>query len=397
MTLSIGRVVLDEGPLRPFEENWSEDGREVTLTGIQHSRPSRPVGELAALHDDLLGLPMSMVPALFDVKSHRNGYYRVESAKSQIIELGDQEILQLAWEVGLIRQGADSEVDLESRLNGPVNRLNDHSLGGERWHAPAIDHSAYWADSESPGVVTRVGAAGSMRVYRALPITASPRWHCPVEDYAGGRVRVISPVERFGTNVDLDPSVWELTNDLLRIVPGGTGFDVFFHGSSAYGAAKRFNLTRNGTPLGTPLATSIAHNEYERVTLRCLWNVAPVGRVYADITLRRGSRFFEVVLKANVAATLGVVRATSEAASSGAGYVRATADDGDGHRYIIGSLRTFTGDLSAGGISLASTTRLDAMIGAEVGGSAAVAGDQADNLMAQYVGVPSEVVQAVRR
>jgi hypothetical protein len=142
---------------------------------------------------------------------------------------------------------------------------------------------------------------------------------------------------------------------------------------------------------------SVLHNEYERVTLRCLWNRSPSGRITADVTLRRGARILELLVRSNASVTLGVVRTSNEAGTGGSGFVRATSDDGDGHRYVIGSTKSFTSDLTAGGISKASVTRFDAFIGAEIAGASAVAGDQAANLMAQYIGGPSEVVQAVRR
>jgi hypothetical protein len=398
MSLQIGRVTLDEGPMRSFEESWSEEGRSVTLNGILFTGPTRNRDRMAALHDDLLGLPLSLVPVLFGVKSHRNGYYRVDGAKSSLIELASQNLIQLVWEVDLTRQGADNEVDLESRLAGPVNRLNNHSLVGERWHAPAGLSSAYWVGSSTPGQVTRTGGEGPIVVYRQLPADTDPRWHADVEDYRLGRARIVDFEERSGTGVDLPVGEWELNNSLVAFLIAADGsYELYSHDGTDFSAAKAFRLTVNGVSLGIPLAVTVLHNEYERVTIRALWNRAPSGRVYADITLRRGSRFVEILMRTNAAATLGVTRTTNEASSAGAGFIRATSNDADGHRYIIGSLRTFTSDLSAGAISQASSTRFDAIIGAEVGGISAASGDQGENLMAQYVGTPSEVVQAVRR
>lgn len=399
MTLSIGRIVLDEGPMRAFEEQWTDSGRSVSLTGILHSNPTLPVDRLAALHDDLLGLPMSLVPVTFGIKSHRNGYYKVDGSQSAMIHLGDQNLIQLSWEVNLVRQGADNEIDLESRLAGPVNRLNDHALGGERWHAPSQAHSAYLVGSDTPGVVTRTGSEGAVKVYRALSQTANPRWHCPVESYELGRVRLIDTAERVGTGIDIDPLAWSFDNSLVIFGSSTTGSSFSFRvrNGLVVSANKLFSLSLNGVPLGAPLSLSVIHNEYERVTVRCMWDRSPSGRVYADLTLRRGSRYVEIIVKANAAATLSIARGTAEASTAGAGFIRATSNDASGHRYVIASLRSFTSDLVIGGISKASVTRFDAILGAEIAGSAAIAGDQAANLMGQYIGTPSEVVQAVRR
>lgn len=398
MSLRVGRVTLDEGVLRSFEEQWSDTGRTVTLSGVLFSDPTRPRSRMAALHDDILGLPLSIVPVTFDIKSHRDGYYRVDSSKSAVIDLDYQGVIQLSWEISLTRLGADTEVDLESRLAGPVNRLNDHSLGGERWHAPAGQASAYWAGPATPGEVVRTGADGPIVVYRALPSTEDPRWYSMVDNYGLGRARIVDVAERAGTGVELPALLWMLDNSLVRFQITPTGeFNLTVHNGTAWGMDKGFNLTANGTALGPPVAVSVLYNEYERVTVRCLWDVIPSGRIYADITLRRGSRFVEILMRSSVAMTLGVTRTTNETSVGGAGFVRAASNDVDGNRYVIGSLRSFTSDLNVGAISKASVTMFDAIIGSEIAGAIAVAGDQAANLMAQYIGVPSEVVQAVRR
>lgn len=397
MSLTIGRVTLGESVIRPFEESWSSDGRTVSLTGIMHSNPTMTRVWMQQMHDDILGLPESIVPVVFDIKSHRNGYYRVSSAQSAIVDLDYQNLIQLTWQVDLVRLGNDSEIDLESRLAGPTNRLNDFSLGGERWHAPAQAHTAYWAGSATPAQVVRTGGEGAIKIYRAIPDDAMPRWQCNVEDYGVGRVRLVDIEERFGTGIYVDPNLLELNNSLIAVVFNGVGLDFFTYDGTEFTVAKEWNLTLGGTPLGMPIAVSVLHNEYERVTIRALWNRSPSGRVMADITMRRGSYFVEILLKTNSATTLGVTRATNEAGTAGAGFVCATSDDAEGNRYIVGSLKTFTSDLTAGGISLASTVKLDAIVGVEKDGTTAVDGNQAADLMAQYVGIPSEVVQAVRR
>ncbi|MGE3487453.1 MAG: hypothetical protein AB7L09_22255 [Nitrospira sp.] len=303
----------------------------------------------------------------------------------------------MSWSIDLAKAGNEKELDLESRLAGPVNRLNDHSLTGERWHAPAGSHYGYWAGSASPGTVTRTGEDGAIKVYRTIPFDANPRWACPVFGYTLGRVRVTDEQERAGVGITLG-SEWTLSNGLVDLYPSSTaGFVFRWHNGSSWSAKKRIGFTVGGVMLTAPDAVSLLYNDYDRVTLRCLWNRSPVGRIHGDLTLRRGSRFLEAVIKSNSALTLGASRAVNEAATAGSGFIRATSNDGNGNRYVIGSLKSFTSNLTAGAISKASVTRFDAIIGAEVGGSAAVAGDVATDLMAQYVGTPSEVVQAVRR
>jgi hypothetical protein len=395
MTLHVGRVTLNESAMRPVNESANNQGRSVKLAGVLAG--SGP--PLAALHDDVLGLPASVVPVVFDDKATRNGYYLVESSNSSLTEIPYELVARLEWEIQLMRQGAANEVDLESRFAGPINRLNDHSLGGERAHTPPGGHTAYLALNSTPGSVTRTGSDGALKTYLDLDFGINPRWQCPVTSYKLGRVRVEDTalrVERAGTGVQLR-SPWTLSNSLIEVTANGTFLDFRTHNGTVWSAIKQFGLTVGGSGIGTPVAVSVLHNEYERITLRLLYNRSPSGRVVVDLTLRRGARFAEFLVKANSSTTLGIKRTTNEAGTGASGYVRATSNDGDGHRYIIGSLRSFTGDLTAGGISKASVTRFDAFVGAEVSGSSAVSGDQAANLMLQYIGSASETVQAVRR
>jgi hypothetical protein len=399
MTLSIGRVTLDEGPMRPFSEAWSDSGRQVTLSGVLHSLNTSNY-QLKKLQDDIMGLAYSTCPVLFGVKSHRNAYYSVDSSKSSIVELGDQDLIQLSWEIALTRQGADNQVDLESRLSGPVNRLNDFALSGNRWHCPPQAHKMYWAESTTPSQVSRVGSEGTLRTYVGLTQTVNPRWHCDVDKYFGARVRVLDQggiLERSGVGGTLDAD-WAIHNTLVKmsIVSGG-GFNFSIWDSGAWSTPKKVNLTVAGTPLTNPVTVVILHNEYEQVTVRVMWDRTTSGRVWSDFILRRGSRFIELVMKANASTTLGIVGGVNEASTAGTGFIRATSNDVGGNRYVFASSKTFTSDLVAGGISKASIVRFDAMIGYEFNGSSAASGDQASDIVAQYLGSPAEVVMAVKR
>jgi hypothetical protein len=150
-----------------------------------------------------------------------------------------------------------------------------------------------------------------------------------------------------------------------------------------------------GTPLTTPISGVVLLNDFSRVTMRLTYDQSPSGRFTVDLTIRRGSRLVEIVFQSAFSATLGVVRATNEAGTLATGYVRATSDDIDGNRYIVGSPQTFTDDLTAGGVSKAAATRLYAFVGAEFGGAAAVDGDQADDVVNQYMAALAEEVVGV--
>jgi hypothetical protein len=396
MSIHIGRVIVKEPPMRPFAEKYDGESRTASLGGILFGGAGLDYtrDRVAEFHDNLIGLSTMMVPISFDDKEHRDGYYLVEAGSSSLTELPEQDVLRSEWACDLRRLGSASEVDLESRFAGPLTRTTDHGLVGVRWHTPPGAHTAYWAAASSPGSILRTGTDGPLRTYLGVGFGINPRWQCEPDGYELGRVRFLNRTERTGIVNDPSPTDWLLSNSLLSVRPiVGGGVGVWAAGATE----KVWNLTQGGTPLGDPVAAQLLYNDYERVTVRLLWNRSPVGRTTCDLTLKRGSRFVEILLQASTSSTLGVVQAVSEAGTGATGYVRATSNDGDGHRYIVGSSKTFTGDTGAGGISKASVVKLDAFVGLEIGGSAAVAGDQAADLMQQYLASPVETVVAVRR
>lgn len=406
-TIAIGRLSLVEIPANPASSASQSPSagtapRTLSLSG-QESFPAATATTLAALqakHADILGLVGAFVPVTFGDKIDLNGYYRVASAGADAINWTG-ETATADWTLALERAGADTEVDVESRLTGGV-RVNNFSAVGSRWHAPPIGHDSYWSGTGSaPSTVTRTGADGAMTVYLGLPTPCIPRYNCTVGNYLSGRVRFTDTngIERTGIAFPTTASGWTLHNALVRVTPiaslGILSIDAYTGGAWH---TKNWDVQSGGVSLGAPKSVSLLRNEPEIVVLRLLWSLAP-GRVTADITLRRGSRFAELYIQAEVAATLKVVRGTIETGASGGGgaYVTAAAGDGAGNRFIVGSALTSAADTTIGGISLAATTTLDAFVGVVAGGSGAVAGDLAADLFNQYVASAAELVQGVRR
>lgn len=406
-TIAIGRLSLVELPANPATSasqpaTAGAAPRTLSLSG-QESFPAATTTTLVALqarHADILGLTGAFVPVIFGDKTDLNGYYRVASAGADAINWNG-ETATADWTLALERAGADTEVDVESRLTGGV-RVNNFSAVGSRWHAPPIGHDSYWSGTGStPSVVTRTGADGAMTVYLGLPTPCIPRYDCPVGSYLNGRTRFTDTngIERTGISFPTTATGWTLHNALVRVTPiaslGILSVDAWTGGAWQ---AKNWDIQLGGVSVGAPKTVSLLRNEPEIIVLRLLWSRSP-GRVTADITLRRGSRFAELYVQAEVAATLKIVRGTTEiGASGGSGaYVTANANDGAGNRYIVGSALTNTADTAIGGISRAATTTLDAFVGVVAGGSGAVSGDLAADLFNQYCSAAAELVQAVRR
>lgn len=398
-TVQAGRLTLNEA-LTVYDDkvNASTGVRGAVISG-QESHPPSTVAVLAQLQDDIPTLYGSMViPVTWTNKADRNGYYTVTDMGAQLFNQPGQ-VITCDWNLTLSRIGSESEVDLESRLTGATARNNSFSATGERWHAPPIGHYGYWSGPSQPSTVTRTGSDGAMTVYRRLATGINPRWGCPVTSYLNGRARFIdnNSLERSGTNFSVPATGWTLHNALVRVTPL-TSNGVFQVSAWTGGGwqTKSWDILSGGVSLGTLNACTVLRNEPEIVVVRLLESLNP-GRITVDLTLRRGSRFVEVYIQGEFSATLVIQCFTAEAGTAGTGYVSATANDAAGNRYIVGSAKTFANLLTQGGISLASTTTLDAFIGVVAAGSGAVAGDVAADLYSQYMGAPSELVQAVRR
>ncbi|MFD4830131.1 hypothetical protein ACFWPV_09790 [Streptomyces uncialis] len=392
--LMIGRLLLRE-TFKTAETNGGERG--IDIEG-QESTPPLTRTDLVWRHDNVIALEAGVVtPLTFTDKPERDCYVYVANTSAEYTEWrGD--VVTSAWKLSATRLGSDSESDLQSRLTG-VARVNDHSLTGERWHAPPIGHYAYHTGSSNPTTMTRTGADGPMTVYRSIPTGVSPRWGCAPTDYLAGRARLTSTgTEVCGTDQPIPPTGWALSNGLVNVTPGPSGatLDVQAYSSGAW-RSKTWNVSVSGS--GGSIITwdgaTLLRNDPEHVVLRLTRSLNP-GRATLDLALRRGSRTLEGLLAVSTSATLAAYRATPEAGTGGTGYVAATANDGDGNRYATGSARTFTAHPN-GGVLKTATTALDFWVGAAVGGSGAVAGDTATALRDQYIGALPETIYCVRR
>lgn len=391
--LRVGRLLLRE-TFKAAES--SGDNRTIDLEG-QESSPPLTRGELVWRHDNLTALDQGCVqPLTFTDKPERNCYVTVASVNAEYTEWRT-DIVTSDWKIQATRLGSDTEVDLQSRLTGIV-RANDFSLTGERWHAPPIGHYSYYTGSSNPTSMTRVGADGAITVYRGVPTGVSPRWGCEPTNYLNGRVRLTSSgTELCGTDQHLSPAGWALTNGLVNITTGASGtLDVQAYTGGAW-HSKEWNVSvaGSGSSITSWDGATLLRNDPEHVILRLTKSLSP-GRATLDLALRRGSRFAEGYLQTGTSTTLAAYLRTTEASTSGTGYVTASGNDTDGNRYAAGSARTFNTHAN-GGIQKSSTTTLDLWIGVAAGGGSAVSGDAATDLRNQYIACMPEAVYAVRR
>lgn len=393
-TVTVGRIALRE--VFAVSESGG-DSRKLSVEG-QEASPDLTRDELNARHDNLLALEGTLVPVTFTDKPERNGYYTVDSVTATLTEWKN-DVLKSDWTLALTRAGTEGETDIQSRLTGAA-RSNDFSLTGETWHAPPIGHYGYYTFGAVPASMTRTGEDGSVTVYRAVTASASPRWGCDPTDYLAGRVRLLSnSLELTGVDQQVDVTDWQLSNGLIRVVPGTPGsLNVQTYSASAW-HDKQWRVYASGSEEVTAFdSATVIHNEPEQVTVRFTKSLSPSGRYTLDLTLRRGSRFVEGYAKRGTSTTFTVRLNTAESFTNMAsgGYIVASGDDADGNRFVLGSARNFTTHAS-GGMQLASATSMDFFTGTVVNGSSPASGDEAAALMNQYIGALPEAIYGVRR
>jgi hypothetical protein len=394
-TLQLGRMVIRED--RAVAEQGSGGDRSMTLTG-QESVPRLSAAAVQRQREDLLTMSGYLVPVVFTSKPYLNGFYTIGDTSGTIEDWEDNQLV-FRWQVGLTRAGTESDTDIESRLGGALTRVNEFAVTGDRTHAPAIVHSGYWTNATVTSVTSRTGEDGVLKLYRGLSATMSPRWATTPVGYLTGRVRYTDELgrERAGDGAKLPVLGWTISNGLVRVRPLASGgvLEVAAYTGGAW-RAKAWDITFAATTLGTFDYCSMITNDFGLVTVR-LTKAMTNGRLYVDVTLRRGHRIAEVYVQSEFGGTIKIMRSASDTGvNTLAGTIVANANDADGNKYIVGSARSFTADLT-GGISKAATATMDAYIGVVAGGTGAVAGDAAADLQKQYMGLPSELVQGVRR
>ncbi|GII88286.1 hypothetical protein Ssi03_62760 [Sphaerisporangium siamense] len=388
----VGRVTLTDG----FEV--AETGEQtLELSGVEAYPGALTRAEAVARHIDILGLRGSVVQVQLVPKSERNGYATVTSSSATLRDYGGESGI-VEWKLSLLRHGADSIIDLESRLTGAV-RANDFSLAGERWHAPPPGHYGYFTGSTIPSTMTRTGVDGVMTVYRGVPAGVSPRWGCAVADYQRGRARILAGFpgrEVTGLDQQVPASQWEIGNGLVRasfLFTAGS-LEVASYTGGAW-RPKVWNVDIGAGPITSWDSASILRNDPEACSLRLTDSRSP-GRVALDLTVRRGSRLIEGYLQRGDSGTISVYLATAETMTNNTSYLVRSTDDANSNRATCGSARTFTAHAN-GGLTKTSVTAMDFYLGVVAGGAAAVSGDQATNLRDQYIAAMPETTGAVRR
>lgn len=435
--LTVGRLGFDVELDHPasWEETRNDTDRELTVQGYIKST----LATAKYLRTELLEQQNQLVAVTYTGDDYFDGYFWLASARVSTI-LGSYRAGLFPFELTFMRLGSSSRVELQSLLTY-TTLTNDFGIIGsgdlneasEAWHAVPASHFLYEGNANL-GSVLRASEDGNIRVYRQVQIgsvaatddaTPDPTWGIAPSDFYDGAARIkVDGKLRTGLDVSNLPNNWELSNGIIkvsRISATASRIDVAQWDGGAYATAKTYKLMEfnDATPSGVEITTwqtfTILRNDPECCIVRLIADNAIVGgalRQYLDLTLRRGSAavYCHWTHRTGDPTTdLKIVRATAEAATtvtppgaSGPTGIRATSNDADGNRYVLGTRHTHTADTTEGGLRRENITEATGsffhfFIGSEINGSSATTGNDAVSLMEQYFGWISEKVRAVLR
>ncbi len=406
-TLQLARIgaVLELDPMG-FQLRGQESGRTLQIVG--EIAPA-DADEAKSIRNELWRMSENrdlVVPLAYTQDSSLDGLYRLLSADVSI------EMVSLSgwypFRASLKPYGAAGRAAVESRIIGGL-RANDHSITAgtsEPYHAVPSTAIAYDPGATIPTRMTRTFDGVTMHVYRDVDNTVSPIWSIPPANFYDGAARAeVGTTLRVLSGLDSEnlPTAWLMSNDGVRVklttsIPTGM-LSVEHYDGSQWETAKIWKVVAAGSTVNTWHALSILRNDAAAVSIRLTHNRASGGAITLDLTLRRGSRFLEGRISNPAASSSFEVSRgdTTEAATAITGGARATATDGDGNRYVVGSTKTVTLAATGGIHRGTSSTTWDFFIGSEIGATGAASGDAAADLINQYHGYITETLNPVRR
>ena len=155
--ITLGRLTLTEGPIVAEKGG----GRSLSLAGMEAVPPLASQAAVRARAEGLLAYVGACVPVSFTHQSHRDGWYRIDSASAD--ETTWHDFTAVRWKLELDRLGLPAEVEVESRLIGG-NRQHVSAATAELWHAAPVGADSYYVGTAAPGCTPwRSSASGGRR------------------------------------------------------------------------------------------------------------------------------------------------------------------------------------------------------------------------------------------
>ena len=388
----------------------------------------------AALRDRVAALMLDesepVVPVVWTEDSSIDGYYLVRSATFAPSAMFAVEGTG-SWQMELERFAGGSLPQCELYAPHTV-RTNSHSitnttLNGSTTYPLIVAPTAvseFWQGDGSAGIA-RVTASGSVSAWYVgsnVPMVSTATYTVAAGDYYDGacelRTEYGAAASQLVTGLHCPPAFdgMVLSNGLVRVFlhpSTATAFEVEVYDGSQWedvsgGVGWRIEHDYGGGPSTqswdlSAAKVTVIENSPIRVTIRLMLPEAATlnrfGRVWVDLSVRRGDPFVCGWVRTDEAGLVALEPTSSIAATALTGGIRATSNDAAGNRAVWGLANgSPSNNLTTGRITqTVGTTLAPFMVGVEIAGSSSstIADDQA--ILYQFYDVRAESLRVVRR
>lgn len=391
--------------------------RTYSITGtLAHTSSNKlDLTENLYIRDELMSMANydHVYPFTYTGETTMKGYVKVESADITVDRFAGA---GMKYSISLQWLGNPGEIRFESQFSGALLD-NNHSVtstdsqffaapvGAYSVHIPAV------GTGTSPATETRTASYGDGTVDLTYFSGSNLRnnnieFECNPADYLKGAVKVSTNGKvrngLYSPNDNVDQTVIE--NGLVKMALTNSNtqsrFTISLWEDDAWRSEKEFKVAKGSsqTEWDGWKTVTIIKNYGECVTVRFTSqaNTDGSGRLVFDVSLRRGSRFFSLVVSSyGTADEIHIERTTTEAATAGTGYIVSSTNDSEGNHFILGSPNTHSTNLTDGGIYL-TATQMKAFIGYVYEGTSASGQNTADNVRDAYLDFVYEYVRTIR-
>lgn len=373
------------------------------------------VGQNKYIRDELISMSKYPIvyPFTYTGDTTVRGYVKIDTADITVDRFGGA---GMKYNLALNYLGNPGEMRFESQFSGALLD-NDHSItssSSQFFAPPAGAYSVHIPDvgtGTAPAVEDRIASYGDSTVTLKYFSGSSIRpdnaeFECNPEDYLKGACKVSTNGKvRCGllsTNDNVDQTVIE--NGLVKMEFTNSNtesrFTTYVWDSDDWRSSKEYKIAKgtSKTEWDGWNTVQIIKNYPECVTVRftAQADTDGTGRLVFDVSLRRGSRYFSLIINSyGVADEIHIERTTTEASSAGTGYIVSSTNDSEGNFFILGSPNTFSTNLTDGGIYL-TATQMKAFVGYCFDGTSAAGQNTADSMRDAYFDYIYEHVRSIK-
>ena len=371
--------------------------------------------EVKYIRDELISMAKYGIfyPFTYTGDTTLKGYVKVDSSNVNIQRYGGAGV---SYSISMTYLGNPGEIRFESQFSGGILD-NNHSVTSTDSQFFALPENAFSVHIPAvgtgtpPAVETRIASYdnGTVNInyFSGTNIRANnTEFEINPADYLKGAVKISTNGKvRNGLltpNDNVDQTVIE--NGLVKMTLNNSNtqsrFTISLWDSDGFRSEKEFALSKgtSKTEWDGFRTVQIIKNYAECGTVRFTShaNTDGSGRLTFDVSLRRGSRYFSLIVHSyGTADEIRIQRTTTEASTAGTGYIRSTTNDSAGNFFILGSPTTHSTDTTEGGIYL-TATQLKAFIGFCFNGTSASGQNTPDNMRDSYLDYLYEHVRTIK-